>query len=262
MIAILHDYWRAYLWHDGYQYSGLVVTLWLLVISLLMGFALSLPLAVARASKRRWLSAPVWCFTYLFRGTPLYIQLLLIYSGLYSLGFIQHQPVLNAFFRNGFYCAILALGLNTTAFTTELFAGAIKAVAAGEIEAARAFGLGRVAMYRTIILPAALRRALPYYGNEVILMLHATAIAFTATVPDVLKVAGDVNAETYMSFQAYGIAALIYLAASCLLITLFRLGERRWLAFTRPKALPEARSSRWKNYWSIISAKVSATIRY
>ncbi|WP_413732545.1 ABC transporter permease [Sodalis sp. RH20] len=234
MIEILQTYWKAYIWHDGYQYSGLVITLWLLVASLLMGFSFSLPLSIMRASKIKFFSVPVWCFTYVFRGTPLYIQLLIIYTGVYSLQWVHDQPLLNDFFRNGFYCAILALGLNTTAFTTEVFAGAIRSISPGEIEAARAFGMSRHMLYRTIILPSALRRALPYYSNEVILMLHATAIAFTATVPDVLKVAGDVNAETYMSFQAYGIAALIYLMASCALITLFRLGERRWLAFMRP----------------------------
>ncbi len=234
MTEILQSYWQAYLWHDDYQFSGLVITLWLLVGSLMVGFILSLPLAIARASRNKYLSFPVWCFTYLFRGTPLYIQLLIIYTGVYSLQFIQQQPLLNSFFRNGFYCAVLALGLNTTAFTTEMFAGAIRAISFGEIEAARAFGMNRRTLYRTVILPAAMRRALPFYSNEVILMLHATAIAFTATVPDILKVAGDVNAATYMSFEAYGVAALIYLATSCGLIVLFRLGERRWLAFMRP----------------------------
>jgi len=234
MTDIFMSYWRAYIWHDGYQYSGLIITLWLLVASLAVGFVLSLPLSIARASGNKLLSLPVWCFTYVFRGTPLYIQLLIIYTGLYSLDFIHDQPLLNRFFRNGFYCAILALGLNTTAFTTEMFAGAIRSISSGEIEAARAFGMNRRTLYRTIVLPAALRRALPFYSNEVILMLHATAIAFTATVPDILKVAGDVNAETYMSFQAYGIAALIYLVTSCGLIALFRMGERRWLAFMRP----------------------------
>ncbi|ATA26272.1 amino acid ABC transporter permease [Brenneria goodwinii] len=235
MIEILKEYGMAYLWHDGYHYSGLLVTCWLLLLSLLMGFVLSLPLAVARASQVRWLSRAVWCFTYVFRGTPLYIQLLIIYTGIYSLEFVRAQPMLDAFFRNGFYCAVLALGLNTTAFTTEVFAGAIKGIAHGEVEAARAYGLHRFTLYRKIILPAALRRALPYYSNEVILMLHATSIAFTATVADLLKVAGDVNAETYMSFQAYGIAAAIYLVTTCVLIALFRQGEKRWLAFIRPR---------------------------
>ena len=79
-----------------------------------------------------------------------------------------------------------------------------------------------------------LRRALPYYSNEVILMLHATTVAFTATVPDILKVARDVNAATYASFEAFGIAAVLYACIAFALVGLFRLCEKRWLAFLRP----------------------------
>lgn len=126
-------------------------------------------------------------------------------------------------------CAILAFTLNTCAYTTEVFAGAIRSVPYGEIEAARAYGFSRFKMYRCIILPAALRIALPAYSNEVILMLHSTSLAFTATVPDVLKIARDINAATYQPFTAFGIAAVIYLIISYCLITLFRMAERRWL---------------------------------
>jgi histidine transport system permease protein len=86
-------------------------------------------------------------------------------------------------------------------------------------------------MYRRIVIPSALRRALPLYSNEVILMLHATTVAFTATVPDVLKVARDANSATYRSFEAFGLAALIYLAVSFALVALFRRAERHWLAY-------------------------------
>ena len=114
-------------------------------------------------------------------------------------------------------------------------AGAIKATPYGEIEAARAFGMSNFTLYRRVILPSALRRALPYYSNEVILMLHATTVAFTATVPDILKIARDVNSATYMSFHPFGIAALLYLAVSFALVWLFRRAERRWLAYLRPQ---------------------------
>jgi histidine transport system permease protein len=86
-------------------------------------------------------------------------------------------------------------------------------------------------MYRRIVLPSALRRALPLYSNEVILMLHATTVAFTATVPDILKVARDANSATYDSFNAFGIAALLYLAVSFALVAAFRRAERHWLAY-------------------------------
>jgi histidine transport system permease protein len=86
-------------------------------------------------------------------------------------------------------------------------------------------------MYRRIVIPSALRRALPLYSNEVILMLHATSVAFTATVPDVLKVARDANSATYQSFDAFGLAALIYLAVSFALVAVFRRAERHWLGY-------------------------------
>ncbi|TGQ53564.1 amino acid ABC transporter permease, partial [Mesorhizobium sp. M4B.F.Ca.ET.211.01.1.1] len=86
-------------------------------------------------------------------------------------------------------------------------------------------------MYRRIVIPSALRRALPLYSNEVILMLHATTVAFTATVPDILKVARDANSATYQSFDAFGLAALIYLVVSFALVALFRRAERRWLGY-------------------------------
>jgi histidine transport system permease protein len=235
MIELIHDYWRNYLFTDGYRLTGLVVTLWLLVVSIGIGFCLSVPLAVARVSRNRLLALAVWTYTYIFRGTPLYVQLLLCYTGLYSLEVVRSHALLDAFFRDGMRCTLLAFTLNTCAYTTEIFAGAIKATAYGEIEAARAYGMSRFTVYRRVILPSALRRSLPLYSNEVILMLHATTVAFTATVPDILKIARDVNSATYMSFHAFGIAALLYLAISFALVGLFRRAEKHWLAYLRPQ---------------------------
>ncbi|QQJ96326.1 ABC transporter permease [Burkholderia ambifaria] len=235
MIELIQEYWRNYLYTDGFRITGVAITLWLLVVSIGLGFCLSVPLAVARVSRKKWLSGAVWLYTYVFRGTPLYVQLLLCYTGLYSLQFIRGTPLLDSFFRDGMRCTLLAFTLNTCAYTTEIFAGAIKATSYGEIEAARAYGMSTFTMYRRVILPSALRRALPLYSNEVILMLHATTVAFTATVPDILKIARDVNSATYMSFHAFGIAALLYLVISFMLVWLFRQAERRWLAYLRPQ---------------------------
>ncbi|GKX47492.1 ABC transporter permease [Pectobacterium carotovorum] len=229
MSEILQQYWQPLLWSDGYRLTGLAMTLWLLISSVVIGGLMALPLAIARVSPRRRFSFPVWLFTYVFRGTPLYVQLLVFYSGVYSLEIVRGTDMLNAFFRSGLNCAILALALNTCAYTTEIFAGAIRAVPHGEIEAARAYGFSRFKQYRCIILPGALRIALPAYSNEVILMLHSTALAFTVTVPDILKIARDINAATYQPFYAFGIAAVIYLAISFVLIGLFRKAELHWL---------------------------------
>ncbi len=229
MIDIIHDYWQSLLWTDGYRFTGVAVTLWLLILSVVIGGVMAVILAIARVSSNRFISTPVWIFTYIFRGTPLYVQLLVFYTGMYTLEVVKGNELLNAFFRSGMNCTLLAFALNTCAYTTEVFAGAIRSVPHGEIEAARAYGFSRFKMYSCIILPAALRIALPAYSNEVILMLHSTSLAFTATVPDVLKIARDINAATYQPFTAFGIAAVIYLVISYGLITLFRMAERRWL---------------------------------
>lgn len=230
-LFILNEYWQPFIFWDGTEYSGLAVTLWVLVLSLLFGFILAIPLSIARISKKRWISIPVWLFTYVFRGTPLYIQILLIYSGVISLEFVRNTPTLNTFFMSGYNCVILALTLNTLAYTIEIFAGYIKATPRGEIEAAYAYGMSKFMIFRRIVLPSALRRALPAYSNEVILMLHSTSLAFTATVPDILKVARDANSATYLTFASYGTAALIYMVVAFVIVGLFRLIERRALAF-------------------------------
>jgi histidine transport system permease protein len=194
MTELVQQYWQQYLFGTPGHLTGLVVTLWLTAASVGLGFVLAVPLSVARASTNRWLSVPVSFYTYIIRGTPLYVQLLLLYSGVYTLDTVRATPFLNAFFRDAFNCTILAFSLNTGAYATEIFAGAIKATPHGEIEAARAYGMSNFTLYRCIILPSALRRALPAYSNEVILMLHATTLAATATVPDLLKVARNASA--------------------------------------------------------------------
>jgi histidine transport system permease protein len=233
MIELIQQYWQQYLWGTLARPTGLAITLWLTVASLGLGFILAVPLAVAKASTNRWLSIPVSIYTYVIRGTPLYVQLLFLYTGVYSLDVVHSTPLVNAFFRDAFNCTLLAFALNTGAYTTEIFSGAIKATPRGEIEAARAFGMSSVTLYRCIILPSALRRALPAYSNEVILMLHATTLAATATVPDLLKVARSAASDYYLPFVAYGIAAVLYLCISFALIWLFRRAERRWLAHLR-----------------------------
>ncbi len=234
MIYILQNYWQALLYSDGYNMTGVAMTLWLLVVSCVMGFIIAVPLAIARNARNPLIWFPVWLYTFIFRGTPLYVQLLIIYTGFYSLDFVRETAPLNGFFRQGINCTILAFGLNTGAYTTEIFAGAIKDTAFGEVDAARSLGMSQFKLYQRIILPGALRRALPVYSNEVILMLHATTLAFTATVPDILKVAKDAYSATYNPFASFSIAALLYLCISFGLIFAFRKAERHFLAFLKP----------------------------
>jgi histidine transport system permease protein len=234
VIYIIQNYWQAFLVSDGYNMTGVAMTLWLLVSSCAIGFCLALPLAILRNARNPLIWGPVWVYTFIIRGTPLYVQLLIVYTGFYSLDFVRDTPPLAMFFKQGIDCTILAFGLNTAAYTTEIFAGAIRDTPFGEVDAGRSLGMSQAVLYRRIIIPGALRRALPVYSNEVILMLHATTLAFTATVPDILKIANDAYSATYNPFASFSIAAVIYLCISFCLIFGFKKAEEHFLAFLKP----------------------------
>ncbi len=216
-------------------WGGLQITLLLLLISTASGLVLSVPLAMARASRNRWFSMPVWLFTYVIRGTPLLVQLFIIYYGLPQFDLIRESS-LWPFFRSPWVCAWLAFTLNTTAYTTEIFAGAIKAAPSGEIEAARAMGLSDGQVFRDVFWPGAWRRALPQYGNEVVQMMHATALASTVTIVEVLRVARDVYTNYLVVPESLGVAAVFYLGLTVILTQGFRLLERHYLRHLDPKA--------------------------
>lgn len=215
--------------------SGLRITLILLVISCASGFVLSVPLAVARVSPRRRFWLPVYLFTYVMRGTPLLVQMFMVYHGL-----AQFETVRESFawvaLKSPWFCAGAVFTLNTTAYTTEIFAGALKATAAGELEAARSLGLSEFAIYRRILLPSALRRALPQYGNEVVMMMHATAIASTVTLVEITRVARDVYYNHLSVTESFGVAAVIYFILTFSIAGLFKLVEGRVLQHIPPAA--------------------------
>lgn len=225
--GLIAEQWPLYL-------QGLKVTLILLVISLVTGLALSVPLAVARVSRRAWLARPVWLFTYVFRGTPLLVQMFVIYHGFAQFEWVRDSMAWIAF-KNAWFCAWLAFALNTTAYTTEIIAGALRATPAGEVEAAHSYGLRGLRLYTRILLPSALRRALPQYSNEAVGMMHATAIASTVTLVDVTRVARDVYANYLLAAEAFGTAALIYFVLTFTLAGGFKLLERRYLRHLRPQ---------------------------
>ncbi|MBU5623048.1 ABC transporter permease subunit, partial [Enterobacteriaceae bacterium S5_ASV_15] len=109
MIEIIQEYWKSLLWTDGYRFTGVAITLWLLISSVVMGGILAVFLAIGRVSNNKFIQFPIWLFTYVFRGTPLYVQLLVFYSGMYTLEIVKGTEMLNAFFRSGLNCTVLAL---------------------------------------------------------------------------------------------------------------------------------------------------------
>lgn len=215
-------------------FSGTLVTVELLAASLAAGLACAIPFAVLRNSTSVWISRPVWLFTYVIRGTPLLVQLFLIYYGLAQFEAVR-ASALWPLLSQAWFCAALAFAINTCAYTTEIVAGAIAATSAGEIEAARALGMSRPKLYRRIVLPSALRRSLPAYSNEVIMMLHGTSLASIVTLLDLTGAAREMNSRYYLPFEAFITAAVFYLALTFVLVSLFHLAERRWLAHLRPR---------------------------
>ena len=223
--------------------NGLLNTLILLALVMIGGFMVSVPLALVRASSARALAGPVWLFTYVVRGTPLLVQLFVIYYGLGQFEIIRNS-ILWPFLRSPWVCAWAALSINTIAYTTEIFAGAIKATSIGEIEAARAVGLRKMSVLRYVVWPSAWRRALPQYGNEVIMMMHATALASTVTIVEVMRVARDVYTNYLVLAESFGVAAAIYLFLTIALTVLFRRLERYFLRHLDRIQSSEVRSSK------------------
>ena len=209
---------------------GLLTTVQLLLASLACGLLVALPLALLRASPSRWVWGPVWLFTYVIRGTPLLVQLFLLYYGLAQFETVR-TSVLWPMLSSAWFCTVLAFAINTCAYTTEMLAGTIRSTSAGEVEAARSLGMGRWLVLRRIVLPSALRRSLPTYSNEVILMLHATSLASIVTLYDLTGAAREINSTHYLPFEAFLTAGLFYLVLSLVLVALFHRAERRWLAY-------------------------------
>lgn len=209
--------------------SGMWTTFWLVAVSLVIGLCIAVPTALALDSKSFILRGVSWCYSYFFRGTPLLIQLYLIYYGM-----DQFITVKDTLWENAWFCAIVAFTLNTGAYTSEIIRGAIAGLPRGEVEAAKAYGMSPFKTYSRIVLPSAMRRALPAYSNEVVFMLHGSAIAGVVTILDLTGVARLVNSRYYAPFEAYLTAGLFYMVLSMSLIWLFKRAEKRLLAHMQP----------------------------
>ncbi|MCP4389066.1 MAG: ABC transporter permease [Gammaproteobacteria bacterium] len=209
---------------------GALTTLELTIISLIVGGILSIPLAIIRAGNNKILNAPVWVFTYVFRGTPLLVQTYLIYYGLGQFEWIRETFLWGPILSQAWYCALIAFSLNTAAYTAELLRGSIVNTSRGEVEAAKACGFSKAKRLRRIILPSAFRRALPAYSNEVIFMLHGSVVASTITIQDLLGVGRWLNGRYYLAYEGFITAAVLYFIIVLFVSRGFRLWEKHWLA--------------------------------
>jgi len=212
--------------------SGLWQTLWLVSASLLLGLMIAIPCGVVLAARIHWFwKLPFYSFSYIFRGTPMLVQLYFFYYGLgIWLGQVEgiREHFLWPYLRQAWPWVLFAFALNTAAYTSEIIRGAIKTTSAGEIEAAKAFGMSRFTILKRIIFPSVIRRSLPSYGNEIIFMLQGSAIASVATLMDITGAARRVYSNYYEPFVPFITAGLLYLAITTVVTVLFRRLERRY----------------------------------
>jgi His/Glu/Gln/Arg/opine family amino acid ABC transporter permease subunit len=191
--------------------DGTLITIQITGFSVLLGLCLAVPLALMRVSKNRFLWMPVYAFIFYFRGTPLLVQIFLIYYGSGQFQGFLSQIGLWTFFREAYFCAVLSLTLNTAAYTAEILRGAIQGVPWGDIEAAKACGMSQALLYRRIVLPKAFRLAWPAYTNEVVFLLQASSLVSIITLMDITGVARVLAARSFAFYELFIAAALLYL---------------------------------------------------
>ena len=206
--------------------QGATLTLELVAIAVVAGLILAIPLGIARSSRHWYVRAVPFSYIFFFRGTPLLVQLFLVYYGLAQFDAVRSSS-LWPYLRDPFWCTVLTMTLHTAAYIAEILRGALQSIPKGEIEAARALGMSRGQALLRIILPRATRIGLPAYSNEVILMLKASALASTITLLELTGMSRTIIARTYQPVEIFLMAGVFYLLSAYVLVRLFRLLEKR-----------------------------------
>ena len=218
-IEVLAEYWPR-LW------DGTLMTIKLTGLGALIAALVSPWLALWRVHGSTLSQLPLRLFISFIRGTPILAQLFLVFYGSGQFRLTLTEWGLWSFFRDPFNCALLVFAINSTAYQTEILRGGIQGVARGEVEAAKAVGMGRLLTLRRVVFPHAYRIAWPAIGNEVILLMKASALASVVTVFDLMGRTRQVFSRTF-DFSVYLWAAVIYLCITAAFVLLWRLAERR-----------------------------------
>ena len=197
--------------------SGLDNTLLLLLVSLPIGFILALIFAIGRVSKIKILSSAIASYIFVIRGTPLLVQIYLIYFGLGSIKFIRESFLWYAL-KEPFWCGVLALTINTVAYGAEIFRGGIQSIEKGQVESGLSLGFTKIMLLRKVILPIAIRKVLPSYGNELILMVKATSLVSLTTYMEMTGLARKIMAKTFAPVEAFVAAGILYLFLNFLMV--------------------------------------------
>ncbi len=228
-MAVLTDLLTNY-WIDFAL--GTWLTVQLVVIAAICGFLIAVPVALGRLSKNPLVRGLTTAYSLFFRGTPLLVQIFLVYFGLGQFGFVR-DSVLWPLLREAYVCALITFSLNTAAYSGEILRGGIIAVPPGEVEAAKAAGMSSFQTYRLVILPRALAIALPAYSNEVIILMKGTALASTITLLELMGSAQYVASSTYQPILVFGVAGVIYYLLTLIISRLFAWLEGRYTRYMR-----------------------------
>lgn len=223
--------WQEYL---SVIAQGIPTSLALTAVALVVGFILAVSLTFLLSMENRPVKWAINGFLTLFTGTPLLVQFFLIYAGPGQFEWITKSP-LWSLFSNAWFCAMLALALNSAAYSTLLFHGAVKAIPKGQWETCSALGLNR-RQTLNILIPYALKRALPSYSNEIILVFKGTSLASTITIMDIMGYARQLYGTEYDALTIYGLAGVIYLVITGIMTIALRKLERKVLAFERKES--------------------------
>lgn len=214
--------------------AGVPLTLALVGLSLLFGMIVAWATAVVRLYAPAGFRQAAAFYVLVFRGTPLLVQIFLVYYGLGQFEAVR-GGILWIVLSSPFWCAVLAMSLNTGAYTSEILRGAIQTIPFGQIEAARACGMSRFLLFRRIIVPIAIRQALPAYGNEAILMVKASSLASIITLLEITGIAKRIVSQTYAVFEVFIIAGAIYLAINFLASRFIRWAEWKTTPYLRAR---------------------------
>ena len=204
-----------------------VITVKLLAFSLAIGLLIGLFFAVLRLNKNIFINKFAYGYSYLFRGTPLLVQIYIIYFGLGQIEFIR-STFLWIILKEPFWCAIIAFALNTGAYTSEILRSAFQTIKPGVIEAGKSLGISNKIIFYKIQIPIAIRQSLPAYGNEIILMLKGTSLASTVTIMDLTGVAKHIISTTFKPVEVFILAGSIYLFMTFIVHNVIKFLERKY----------------------------------
>ena len=207
--------------------AGLDNTLLLLFISLPLGFVLALIFALGRVSKINLLSKSIASYIFVIRGTPLLVQIYLIYFGLGSVKFIRESFLWYAL-KEPFWCGVIALTINTVAYGAEIFRGGIQSIDKEQVESGLSLGFSKFLLLRKIILPIAIRKVLPMYGNELILMVKDTSLVSLTTYMEMTGLARKIMAKTFAPVEAFVAAGILYLFLNFLMVQFVKFLEWKY----------------------------------